>query len=34
MSYSTAGNGNKDEIKWGELEHARAYLGTYYLNAM
>ncbi|KAH6610693.1 hypothetical protein Trco_000713 [Trichoderma cornu-damae] len=22
------------EVKWGELEHVRAYLGTYYLNAI
>lgn len=22
------------EAKWGELEYVRAYLGTYYVNAM
>ncbi|KAM0454587.1 hypothetical protein ACHAO4_004394 [Trichoderma viride] len=34
ISYGAGGNSNKDEVKWGELEHARAYLGTYYLNAI
>ncbi|EHK16685.1 uncharacterized protein TRIVIDRAFT_41147 [Trichoderma virens Gv29-8] len=27
-------NCNKGEIKWGELEYARAYVGTYYVNAI
>ncbi|PNP42422.1 hypothetical protein TGAMA5MH_05163 [Trichoderma gamsii] len=34
ISYGAGGNSSKDEVKWGELEHARAYLGTYYLNAI
>lgn len=34
ISCGAVGNSNKDEVKWGELEHARAYLGTYYLNAI
>ncbi|KAL7789935.1 hypothetical protein V8C37DRAFT_411076 [Trichoderma ceciliae] len=25
---------SRDEVKWGELEHVRAYMGTYYLNAI
>ncbi|KAM0253885.1 hypothetical protein ACHAQJ_007117 [Trichoderma viride] len=31
-----AGSGGRDEheVKWGELEHVRAYMGTYYLNAI
>ncbi|KAL7950482.1 hypothetical protein V8C42DRAFT_306649 [Trichoderma barbatum] len=28
------GISNKDDIKWGELEHVRAYVGTYYVNAI
>lgn len=28
------GTTSKDEIRWGELEYARAYVGTYYVNAM
>ncbi|KAL7909577.1 hypothetical protein GGI35DRAFT_450273 [Trichoderma velutinum] len=43
MSVNTANTGclcgapsttSKDEVKWGELEYARAYVGTYYLNAV
>jgi hypothetical protein len=43
MSVNTANTGclcgatgptSKDEIRWGELEYARAYVGTYYVNAM
>lgn len=25
---------NRAEAQWGELENVRAYVGTYYLNAM
>ncbi|RFU79981.1 trna processing endoribonuclease trz1 [Trichoderma arundinaceum] len=28
------GGGNREDVKWGELEHIRAYLGAYYLNAI
>ncbi|KAJ4860416.1 hypothetical protein T069G_05404 [Trichoderma breve] len=43
MSLNTANTGclcgatgptSKDEIRWGELEYARAYVGTYYVNAI
>ncbi|OPB39354.1 hypothetical protein A0O28_0050600 [Trichoderma guizhouense] len=43
MSVNTANTGclcgatgptSKDEIRWGELEYARAYVGTYYVNAI
>ncbi|KAL9484933.1 hypothetical protein ACSS6W_003722 [Trichoderma asperelloides] len=34
ISYGAGGGNTRDEVKWGELEHARAYLGTYYLNAI
>ncbi|KAK4069946.1 uncharacterized protein Triagg1_6741 [Trichoderma aggressivum f. europaeum] len=43
MSVNTANTGclcgatgttGKDEIRWGELEYARAYVGTYYVNAI
>ncbi|KAL6833379.1 hypothetical protein J3E69DRAFT_323916 [Trichoderma sp. SZMC 28015] len=31
---ATGPNNSKDEIRWGELEYARAYVGTYYVNAI
>ncbi|KKP06111.1 hypothetical protein THAR02_01807 [Trichoderma harzianum] len=43
MSVNTANTGclcgatgptSKDEVRWGELEYARAYVGTYYVNAI
>ncbi|KAL7939050.1 hypothetical protein V8C35DRAFT_290035 [Trichoderma chlorosporum] len=33
-SGSPCGAASKDDIRWGELEYVRAYMGTYYVNAI